>query len=72
MFARLRFLLLLPLTTLLACGGSSSPAIGTAFNPIGGDYVITVAPGTANAGTFTGALTVAARVRHESTGLPST
>jgi hypothetical protein len=59
MRSRLRFLVLLPLTSLLACGGATSPPIGNAFNPVGGDYVITVAPGTANAGTFTGALTVA-------------
>ena len=53
----LHLFLLLPIAALLACSSSSS--IGNGGNGIAtGDYVLTVAPGTANAATFTGALTV--------------
>jgi hypothetical protein len=56
---RLRLFLLLPLATLLACGSSSpTPTTPSGFEPVTGDYVLTVAPGTAAASTFTGALTV--------------
>lgn len=57
MLSRLRLLLLLPMITLLSCGGASTPTAGTSLNAISGDYVITVGVGTANAATFTGALT---------------
>jgi len=54
----LRLFLLLPLAALLACSSASS-SIGNGGSGITtGDYVLTVAPGTANAATFTGALTV--------------
>ena len=42
MLSRLRFLLLLPVATLIACGGSSNSPIGTTYTPSAGDYVITV------------------------------
>jgi hypothetical protein len=58
MLSRLRVLLLLPLSTLIACGGSSSPVTGTSFTPVGGDYVITVGVGTAGQANFTGDLVV--------------
>jgi hypothetical protein len=58
MHSRLRLLLLLPLATLIACGGST-PVIGTvAYTPVTGDYVITVGVGTAGAANFNGNLTV--------------
>jgi hypothetical protein len=58
MHSRLRLLLLLPLATLIACGGST-PVIGTvAYTPVSGDYVITVGVGTAGAANFNGSLTV--------------
>lgn len=58
MFSRLRFLLLFPVAALVACGGSYSPPVGTSFTPTAGDYVLTVAPGTANAGYFSGNIAV--------------
>jgi hypothetical protein len=60
MRSRLRLLLLFPLATLIACGASAGSPFATTsgFGPVTGDYVITVAPGTAASGTFTGALTV--------------
>lgn len=59
MFLRLRLLLLLPIATLVACGGSSAPMIGTtAFTPVAGDYVITVGVGTVGQANFNGNLAV--------------
>lgn len=61
MRSRFRPLFLLPLATLLACGANSGSPLSTTgggFEPTTGDYVITVAPGTAGSSTFTGALTV--------------
>lgn len=59
MLSRLRFVLLLPVATLIACGGSSnSSSGGTNFTPAAGDYVITVGSGTASQSTFTGNLAV--------------
>jgi len=58
MLSRLRFLLLLPVATLIACGGASTPPTGTSYTPVGGDYLITVGVGTAGASTFAGNLTV--------------
>jgi hypothetical protein len=58
MLFRPRWLVFLPLAALVACGGSTSPPVGTSFTPVAGDYVITVAPGTASAGFFTGNLAV--------------
>ncbi|MGA1983689.1 MAG: hypothetical protein ABSG84_14635 [Acidobacteriaceae bacterium] len=58
MFSRLRFLLLLPVATLLACGGASSPPTGTSYTPVAGDYVITVGVGTAGQANFNGDLVV--------------
>jgi hypothetical protein len=58
MLSRLRFLLLLPVATLIACGGASTPPIGTSYTPVSGDYVITVGIGTAGQSTFTGNLLV--------------
>jgi len=59
MFPRLRFTLLLPVAALLGCAAVSTPPVTvTSYTPIGGDYVITVAAGTANASIFTGDLAV--------------
>lgn len=61
MRSRLRLLFLLPLATLIACGASSGSPFSTTsggFAPVTGDYVLTIAPGTAATGTLTGALTV--------------
>jgi hypothetical protein len=59
MLSRLRFAFLLPLVALLACGGSGSNSISVPADAATGDYVITVASGTAQASIFTGAITVA-------------
>jgi hypothetical protein len=59
MRSRLRFTLLLPITALLACATSSTPTVtNPSYTPVGGDYVITVAAGTASASTFSGDLAV--------------
>jgi hypothetical protein len=58
MLSRLRFALFLPLAALLACGGSDSSNSIPAGGATTGDYIITVAGGTAQASVFTGALTV--------------
>jgi hypothetical protein len=59
MFSRLRFALLAPLAALLACSGSSSSNnIAAPATANTGDYVITVAGGTAQASIFTGSITV--------------
>jgi hypothetical protein len=57
MHSRLRFTLFAPLAALLACGGSGT-TITVPATLSTGDYVITVAGGTAKASTFTGGLTV--------------
>jgi len=60
MLSRLRFTLFLPLAVLLGCASVPTPPVtGSSYTPIGGDYVITVAAGTANASIFTGDLAVA-------------
>jgi hypothetical protein len=57
MLSRLRFLLLLPLCALLACGSSSGG--GSAANPTPtGDYVFQISPSGITPFNFTGALTV--------------
>lgn len=59
MHPRLRFALLAPLLALAGCGGSSSNSgTGITYTANTGDYVITVAGGTKNVGTFTGNLTI--------------
>ena len=58
MLSRLRFLLLLPIASLIACGASSTPATSASVNALAGDYVITAGVGTGSAANFTGALTV--------------
>jgi hypothetical protein len=62
MLARLRAILLLPLAALVACGNvttaTTTTTTGITYAATSGDYVITVAPGTANASTFTGNLNV--------------
>ena len=59
MRSRLRLLLLFPVVTLIACGGSSAPTIGTiAYTPVAGDYVLTVGVGTASQANFNGNLAV--------------
>ena len=58
MLSKLRFLLLMPLAALLACGTSSpSTAVAGSGAPTG-DWVLVASPGTANASQFSGALTV--------------
>jgi hypothetical protein len=57
MLPRVRFLVLLPLAALLACG-STTPASNLAYAPVSGDYVITVAPSTANASQLNGDLVI--------------
>jgi hypothetical protein len=60
MLFSLRITLLSPLlAALLACGSSGTSNISVAGTATSGDYVIVVAPGTAQASIFTGALTVA-------------
>ena len=63
MLSGLRFFLLLPLGALLACGSSLTPSSGGVVVTAGagaptGDWILTVAPGTAGSSTFVGALTV--------------
>lgn len=54
----LRLLVLSPLAALLACSSSSPATNGGGFGAQTGGYVFSVAPGTTNASTFTGALNV--------------
>jgi hypothetical protein len=58
MRSRLRFTLLLPLAALVACSGSGSNSISVPGTATTGDYVIVVAPATAQASVLTGALTI--------------
>jgi hypothetical protein len=58
MLCRLRITLLSPLLATLACGSSGPSNIGVPGTAATGDYVITVAGGTAQASMFTGALNV--------------
>jgi hypothetical protein len=59
MLSRLRLTSLLPLAALFGCATVSTPPVtGTSSTPASGDYVITVAAGTANASIFTGNLAV--------------
>jgi hypothetical protein len=73
MRSRLRFTLLLPITALLACATSSTPTVtNPSYTPVGGDYVITVAAGTASASTFSGDLAVSGSSVSGSQDIPFT
>jgi multidrug efflux pump subunit AcrA (membrane-fusion protein) len=63
MRSRLRFLLLLPIATLIACGESSYPSSGGGnATPVAGDYVITVGVGTASQANFNGNIAVSGKI----------
>ena len=53
----LRFLLLLPLAALIACG-SSSPSTSGSVTPVSGDYVLSVTSGSSVGTAFTGGLNI--------------